>query len=381
MARVFPWEAVREEVKARLRARNEKWEASPTAKEWVEDFYPAEWARVEGCRLVYDPKQSKTFENKWALRPYSCQKIPWCVPCSLDAGRRRTWRAMEDFQLATTPGQRRLVVPWTLAAAYYDDGTGVGAVARKDLERFAKAVSDFLHQLYEAQPGELGWIMSYQDFGERAFKKPNPHWHITMNGHYFRDGKMEPLPRVSLKGKGRERVSALWDAALGVHLGFDRTTGKLVPKVAGNSRVEEPAVGRGAFFKWLKYETRELIDLRKLVYSRQNTTVAWYSYHDRHERTYFHSAEFFAGLQEYRRRLRPDESNRLHRQYGYMVGRKLAEVSAAIGSEAELHDPLRCACDECHDWFGRPDLRDQAMGRDQESWIPKRTEGPVEASA
>jgi hypothetical protein len=361
MARVFPFEALREEVRKKVRARNEKWAASPTAQQWVEDFYPDVWERVQRCRTIYDPAQSLTHANKWKATTKSCWKVPWCVPCSLSAGARRAWDAMEKFRQVTPPGESRRVIPLTLTTLLLDSGEGYAIAASKDLGRFARAVAHFLHTVYEAEPGELGWVMSYQDFGERAFKKRHPHWHVTLNGYRWRDDRMTPLPRVELRGSRHAKVAAAWDDALRAFFpGADR----------GNFRIEEPAVGKGEFYKWLKYETRELVDMRKLAYARETSTAVWSSYHDGHERVRFHAAEFWAGLEEYRGRLHPEKPNKLHREGGYMVGRIRRSLADVLKVPKEEHEPGTCDCAACHEWLGIPELRPFAMGweESERSW-------------
>lgn len=362
MSRVFPWIAVRQEVRERIAARNAKWAISPTAAYWVEDYYPEVWDRVKGCRLVYTPAESLTRYDKWKLvSKSSCRKVPWCIPCSLAKGQERLGKALDKISRATPEGQRKRVVPWTLVAQVADDHTGVGMAASSDINRFARTVAYFLHQVYDAKAGELGWIMSYQDFGERAFQKRHPHWHVTMNGYRWRDGTMTPIEQLNVRGQGHARITAAWDNALRTFFPGAKT---------GNLRAEQPAVGKGNYYGWVKYQVRELVDLRKVVYQRANNRVVWIPYREGVKRADFTGQEFRAGLEEYRGRVRPNEGNRVHRDCGYLEGGTLKKIAAAIGGEREAHDTASCPCDVCDEWMGQPELRPAAMGWSMEAGAP-----------
>lgn len=359
MARVFPWLAVRDEVRERRGYRDRLWEASPTAAGFVEDYYPALWegrgygVPVRDCRMRYTPGESQTRGDKWKLFPHACWKVPWCVPCSVAAGRQRLAAVLDKVSLGTPEGRQRRVVPWTLSALVNNEGVGVGMAASRDLGRFAEAARRFFERLYGAGRNELGGFMSYQDFGEQAFRKRNPHWHVTLNGWLWRDGGMVSVPEVDLRGRGRARVSEIWDGAMA----------EMFPGGQGtNSRVERHAYGRGAYYKWVKYQVRELVDLRKVEYDRDKALVRWLPYHDRHGPVLFGAAAFRDGLEEYRARVRPDRAHRVHRTLGYMRGRGVQRLAKAIGGRPETHDPMTCACNRCDEWLRRSDLRPAAMG-------------------
>jgi hypothetical protein len=357
VAGVFPWSAAADEVRAAIQSRNQKWAASPTAKDWVRDYYPNIWSEVAECRLEYHLAESLTRADRVKKVAHSCGKIPWCVPCSLAKGHERMGQALDKIARATPKDMERRVVPWTLSTVYGDDGSGPMALS-KDIGRYAKAVDHFLHEVYDAERGEIGWIMSYQDFGEKAFAMRNPHWHLTLIGRRWRDGKMESLPTPNLLvAKTKERIFAQWDNALAAWF----------PGVKmGNMRIEQPAVGRGAFWKWIKYEVRELVDLRKLLYHQGSRRVWWKKYHYGHERVEFNAGVFAAGLDEYRERLRPDRPNRLHRDGGFMVGTSLDKLAKEIGGQPERHDEQTCPCKRCDRWLSHPGVILTAAGWESE---------------
>jgi hypothetical protein len=138
-----------------------------------------------------------------------------------------------------------------------------------------------------------------------------------------------------------------------------------------NLRAENPAVGKGAYYKWVKYQVRELVDLRKVQYNRAANLLTYIPYKEGVVRAEFTGQLFRAGLEEYRERVRPDVGNRVHRDGGYIEGASLKKLSAEIGSTKEQHDQATCPCDECDEWLGMPELRPYAMGwndQDERAW-------------
>jgi len=191
----------------------------------------------------------------------------------------------------------------------------------------------------------LGAVMSYQDFGERAFLKRHPHMDLTLNGYRLKgDGTSEATPAFDLKGGGHAR----WMKA------YRKNAERFEANPReGNLHVTPAIVGVRPYYAILRYQMRELVDLRKLDYSREKRVVYWHDYREnvRHGMTVDH---FLDGLVEYHMRLGTwtaarGHKKQLHRAYGHMAKNRIGATERLVGG-AELPHGADCPCGECGDW-------------------------------
>lgn len=236
-------------------------------------------------------------------------------------------------------------------AHHSEDGNGWGVKASQDLEAFGRIVWSALREWF----GDgIGAIMSYQDFGERGFAKRHPHMDLTMNGYAVRDGVVRTVNPPDLTGRGFDR----WCETV---MKYARTLD--LTAYVNDVDFTGPVHGHRDYHGVLKYQMREMVDLRKLEYDRGSRTVWWWSYKDS-TRTPLPADVFVERLDEYRQRLDLE----LHRHYGHLAKRKVRATANVVGGEPIPHGD-HCPCSECGDWF-RIDLTDEEISLNRGARIP-----------
>ncbi len=335
-------------VRAQRQGVSAEWRRFRHVQAFIEDHFPLEWEAIRHCGLNVGTYESGKQPGKHRLAPASCRKLPFCIRCTKSETGRRVRTAIEQFECVTPAGKQPRFIHIVQTApvgneGQYTGGGDWGRQASQDLGAFGGIVWDVLKEAY----GDgIGAIMSYQDFGERAFAKRHPHMDLTLNGWSLVDGVMEPTPRYEFKAGGKER----W------HQATQRAASRLVANAEpGNVRVHRPLVGVKAYYRVLRYQMRELVDLRKLEYSRDQKLVWWKSYHE-NRREKFGLNDFLGGLAEYQWRLGAwkrkgdeGESQRLHRRYGHMRDGVLEATQRKVGGQPSKHGK-RCPCSMCGDW-------------------------------
>ena len=318
------------------------WRRFPKLQQFLQDHAPIEWEDIRRCRLRWKALEWRQRPGHYKVAPaYSCWKLPYCIHCTRSATNRRVLAALDHFQRCTPAGQAPRFVHIVQTAPIYEDGTGWGVQASQNIKEFGAIVADTLREFY----GEgMGAVMSYQDFGERAFAKRHPHIDLTLNGWMLKDGKPARTPRFALQGGGREQ----WDAFVA-----DRARSLAIDAQRGSLDIGSLVTGAPAYFKVLRYQIRELIDFRKLDYSRDRQMVWWRSYKDP-SREAFTVNDFLAGLAEYRWRLKQwpqgeDEGIQLHRRVGHLGNNVLSKTQKAMGGRPVPHGK-DCPCSDCGDW-------------------------------
>lgn len=305
---------------------------------FLADYFPTEWEEIQHCSLDYKAMEETADPGWYKLVPLrACHRIPYCITCTRREAQRRIRNAFDQFARCTPHGRRPRFVHVVQTAPIYDDGTGWGVAASQDVKAFGGVVWDALTDLYGAG---LGAVMSYQDFGEQAFAKRHPHMDLTLNGYMLQDGQPVLTPRIDLQGNGR----AKWDETVVHHARrLDATAHR------GSAWIGSAVEGVRAYYGQLKYQMREMVDFRKLDYSRDKGRIWWLSYKDG-QRTMFTPDQFLDGLIEYQVRLQTwTHSTQLHRAYGIMAKRSIGKTEALVGGAPLPHDDS-CPCGECGDW-------------------------------
>lgn len=250
---------------------------------------------------------------------------------------------MNHFNEATPRGKQPRFIHIVQTSPLTVAGEGWGMLASKDKGGFAKVVWKTIAD----QVGTgLGGLLSYQDFGEQAFQKRHPHIDLTLNGWQIQDGQATHTPRIELRNGGYKN----WQGTLVKHA--SKKYG--VEARRGNLKVGSVITGHLPYYSVLRYQMRELVDLRKVDYSREKQTVNWISYKD-NTRTKHTVHEFMAGMFEYQMRLGPWSNDwgtgkqNLHFRYGHIADTLLHKVSPQIGGE-EIPHRKNCPCNNCGDW-------------------------------
>jgi hypothetical protein len=322
------------------------WRKHRRLQSLLQDHFPGEWANISRCRMAYKPLESVQRPGHYKVAPiYACWELPFCIRCVKASTHRRVMAALDKYHRCTPKGQSMQLFHIVQTAPIYDDGTGWGVEASSNLKAFGNIVWENLQEFY----GEgIGAIMSYQDFGERLFAKRHPHMDLTLNGWMLKDGQPAKTPKLNLQGGGRAR----WDNAL-----VQRATRFRVDAKRGSLDVSRVIDERAIQYKVLRYQMRELVNLRQVQYNRDRQTVTWHAYskdRDVPTQTTLTVHEFKAGLAEYQWRLKQwpqgeDEGMELHRAYGHIAKRSVRKTQKAMGGVPMPHDEL-CPCAECGDW-------------------------------
>lgn len=318
------------------------WKRHAHVAKFLADCYPGPWQRIQTCRLGnYRTYRSIDRPDIYKATPYACHQIPYCLICTRAERNRRLNAALNNFSRCTPKGQQPRFYHAVQTAPIYEDGTGWGNEASRNVKAFGKLVFEGVAQFLG--PG-TGALLSYHDFGERAFAKRHPHMDFTINGWMLHDDQPAWTPRIDLTGGGRGR----WDAAIAA-----RATRLRIDAGPGNFFVQGPWTGFAAYRAILAYQLRELVDLRKITYSRSKGVVEWLDY-KRNRRQRFTVNDFKAGLAEYQYRLKQwptdgDEALELHRAYGHLAKRLIRRTQTAMGGQAIPHGKS-CPCTVCGDW-------------------------------
>ena len=302
------------------------------------DHFPNEWRDIQRCGLRFKTYESRDRPGYYKLLPYSCHHVPLCINCTRMEAVRRVHSTLDNFNRCTPKGKQPVFVHIVQTAPIYADGGGWGNEASRDIPKFSKLVWQTLVEHY----GEgIGCVMSYQDFGERCFAKRHPHLDLTLNGWSLTDGKPTRTPTIDLTGKGRKH----WDDAITA-----RATRFRVDAQRGNPDFTPPIEGNRAYYRVLKYQMRELVELRKLGYSRSQGKVWWMSYKE-NRREPFTTQDFLAGLTEYQTRLGAwvKGAPSLHRAFGHLAKRSITKTQAAMEG-APIPHGTGCPCSQCGDW-------------------------------
>ncbi|MEK6986181.1 MAG: hypothetical protein AABX89_07355 [Candidatus Thermoplasmatota archaeon] len=322
---------------------------------FVADYCPDKKPAIDACNTRFRVRPHKYLPDKYRVEATSCHQVPFCVLCNKRRQRRRMSEAFNALYRCTPEGKAPRFVHIVQTAPILEDGTGWGMPASRNAGTFAKMVWQTIED--HVGEGAGGWL-TYQDFGERSFAKRHPHIDMTLNGWQLVDGQPQPTKRIDLTGHGARRFQELlaqratrWDI---------RAFDFLHPR---SLHITEPRVGIPDYAKILQYQLRELVDLRKIDYSRDQKTVWWNSYKD-NQRTKFTVGDFLLGLTEYEHRLGPwsqDERRGrqiLHWRYGHLADRTIGKTEKAMGGTDRPHG-TGCPCMECQDW-GEP-LSDEEL--------------------
>lgn len=343
------------------------WAPHRSLKLFLQDTMPAIWDEVRACRMTgFKESESREWPGYWKAEPvWSCHQIPWCLQCVKADSVRRTLTALNRFANCTPAGkQPRFIHLVQNAPIKYDgpehtwpDDVGWGKEASHDLAGFRQVVMRAVEDHYG--PG-CGAIASYHDFGERAFAKRHPHIDLTLNGWAIRDGKPAALPRLDLTGRGYAR----WMESITAAASRFRIDAQPGPRSLDVSGV---MVGAWSYYGVLKYQMRQIVDLRKIDYSRERREVRWISYKPPYPRQRFTVNDFLAGLLEYQVRLGAfgeRDPQQLHAAMGHMAKGRPYRAANAIFQGDDIPHGKRCPCRTCGDWDTHyPDEVERALFR------------------
>lgn len=270
-----------------------------------------------------------------------CHRVPLCIACTRIATYRRVKKALDQFSMCTPKGQEMRLTHIVQTAPLTEDGQGWGRQASEDIGAFGKVVWDTLRESY-GKDG-LGAIMSYQDFGERAFNKRHPHMDLTLNGWMLQDGQPVQTPTYDLTGRGRER----WDEIFVKH-----ARAVAIDAQRGSLDIGRTKIGHRAYYRILRYQMRELVDLTRIEYDSQREVLWWEDYKTSH-RERVPVPVFLEGMAEYQRRLgtwtNKGEHQLLHRRYGHIADKLRHRTAGTMGGQPIAHGE-DCPCAECGDW-------------------------------
>ncbi len=328
------------------------WRPHRSVQAFLADYFPDRWTEIQYCGSSFtfreDAFRPGTFKRR--VR-YRCHNVPYCLLCTSWDRWRRVASTLDNFHRCTPAGKQPRFIGIVQTAPLTEEGEGWGLAASKDVPAFGRVVWQALKETY----GDgIGAVMSYQDFGERGFKKRHPHMDLTLNGWMLQDGEPVQTPRISLAGQGRRQ----WDErvqkyAQTIEIGAQR----------GDAHFIGPIVGIRPYVKVMKYKMREMVDLRKLEYSRDKQCVWWWDYKSK-RRTRMEIHEFLEGFFEYQGRLGAwQRSGRveLHRGYGHLAKGQVKQTCKVMGGSPIPHG-VNCVCEKCGDWYDAElDEEEEAM--------------------
>jgi hypothetical protein len=335
---VVKHEGITSEMHRRRDRVSREWGRFRELQSFLADHFPDPWERIQTCGLRFKTYESRDRPGFYKLVPFSCHEVPYCIQCTRMETARRVASTLDNFNRCTPKGKQPRFVHVVQTAPIYEDGTGWGNQASRNVPKFNRIVWDTLTQ----HLGEgIGAVQSYQDFGERCFAKRHPHLDLTVNGWMLSGGKPAVTPTLDLAGQGRAR----WDQAI-----VQRALALNLEAERGNLHVTPVIEGHRSYYSVLRYQMRELVDLRKLSYSRREGRVWWMSYKDS-SRQAFTVQDFLSGLAEYQARLQVwmEGGPSLHRAFGHMAKRSIGKTEDAMEGGPIPHGQ-DCPCSQCGDW-------------------------------
>lgn len=318
-------------------------EPFPSLQRFLADHFPDEWEQIQRCSR-YSRYYLAEDGERIKVNPITCHQVPLCIGCSRRAAARRTHAYLDKFALATPEGEKHRFMHIVQVAEYHKDNghpEGWGVEASEDPREFAKAVWEMLSEVFGP---DIGAVFSYQDFGERAFNMRRPHYDLTLNGWAHPEDGSVKLQRPELRQGGKARIDRIMQ---GKAARF-RIDANVRPY---DFHVSSIITGIPAYFKILKYQLRELVDLRKLEYKPSERAVYWHDYKSA-KRTRMTVGQFLDGLEEYEKRLGRwgnYQARFLHTARGHMADSKLNKVAKRIGGERIPHGK-NCPCSKCGEW-------------------------------
>ncbi|MHB8632753.1 MAG: hypothetical protein ACYDBQ_02130 [Thermoplasmatota archaeon] len=382
MGRVFRREGVEAAKRRAIAQVRADWARHPALQKFLADYFPDRWREIQVCGTRFKEWRDRNEWSRRKIQPISCHNAPYCITCVRLKAVRRVNAALNEFHRCTPKGQRPRFAHLVQTAPLAEDRTGWGLKASENHRAFAKVVWKTLEEAYG---GGVGGVLSYQDFGERGFAKRHPHIDLTLNGWRLSEGGPRKTATYELKAGGADRLqAALCRRATSLDL--------QAADKPGNLHIQPWVTGMGEYYRTLRYQMRELVDFRKLDYSRDACLVWWMSYKE-NRREKMTCKEFLDGLIEYETRLgswtkrdEHDARQSLHFRYGHMADRAIGKTEAAMGG-SDIPHGRRCPCSDCGDWDrvfpdddpnGRHDVPgSEAVGAPQRTEVsPPRVQGP-----
>jgi len=341
-------EQVADEARSRRSKAHDAWDPHPSLQDLLRDHYPLEWEKIRFCRTGTQradvDKRSPDRYRVYSKR--SCGVRPWCIHCNDSAHKERIHAARERIEYCTPAGQDVRLIHIVQTFPHFASGEGYGHLVYQD-PNVAFEIMD--EQLRWAFGDGIGWVGTFQAFGEEGPRQIHPHMDFTLNGYNVTDD-VSLVKGLTLEGGGWEA----WQANLR-KIAERHFPGKVGPETA---RWFYPTRGfvRGwpAYYRAIKYQTRELVDPRKIVYDRDAQTVNWWSYpkDGQPERaTTYPIHDWMAAVEAYRWRFRQWQqgSLMLTRYYGHMSDRTWKGTAKVTGGKPSPHYD-GCTCRDCGDW-------------------------------
>lgn len=325
------------------------WKRFPSLVKFLQDYVTVDWERIQECGLHFkQPKQCDGWPGLVKIDAFYCHRLPWCINCVARERWRRVQNALDAIEECTPAGKQPRMMHIVQTAPTGEGAASWGFQASQDVPKFRHVM---WKQLVEYFGEGAGAIISYHDIGERGFAKRHPHLDLTLNGWTLVDGKPVLTPVVELVGPSGKTGFDKWQRSFA-----EKATVFRLDATPGNPQFSHPIEGRAAYHPVLKYQMRELVDLRKIEYSRDTRTLYWKSYKD-NTRQKFTVTEFCAGIAEYRYRLKqwPDkrldeEGQSLHVGHGHLAKSAHRRAMRAVGGRRVTHRP-GCKCASCNDWY------------------------------
>lgn len=303
-------------------------------------YAPGLAVKLRGCREAWKTYESVERPGYYKVTPYACHQVPWCIACTQVHEYQRTRQALDRLWRCTPGGEAPRLMHIVQTAPLTEEMEGWGWQASRDPALFSKIVYDTLAEFF----GDgIGAVLSYQDFGEQGFQKRHPHIDLTLSGWRLDDDKAVKVKSIDLKAAGY----AKWQQAVqGRAAVFD------LQAWPGNTNFGRWKTGT-SYQRILKYQLRELVDLRKMRYDPGRGLVYWTNYKN-NVQTRMRVADFKAGLEEYGWRLGQwrhdgEERRSLHHWYGHLSDRNRNRTQRLVGGKPYPH-AKNCTCTECGEW-------------------------------
>ena len=320
-----------------MRAHRKAWMPYRETMKLLRREFPEQWGSVSECRTRWQSARIDGRTRGYEVRVASCEAKPYCPACNHKAMIKRIMDAREAIRKATPANEKPSIFGVTIAPRDLPEWR---QVVRADHRAYMRACYRFLERMYGKN---IGAIATYQEWGEAHFVRSHPHVHVTVDNWNIEDGKPKKVAYFDVaKAGGIDVVKKMlveeMERAYGTSPGFQLEH--------FNVKLEHVAVGEEEFWKWLKYQLRELLDPLKWTPTEGGLEVS--NYRDPHARVAVPRAVLHDGLRDYASRFgrwNVRGKRTLDARYGILSDRNINDTADTMGYRGKHREA--CRCREC----------------------------------
>lgn len=324
------------------------WEEATNQRRYLRDHHPDAWERMKICRTVITARDTQYGPR---VEAEGCEEPTWCPACADVATMKRVAKAIGRIWTTTPVGKAPRLQRWVISANLEEEGASWGVKALKRRRAFRDAFWRFIERWHG--PG-CGGIVSYHDFGERGVAKFSPHIDATISARRIVDGQVIEMPVTNTRNgsivdiSGGRKQKAMKMMLEEIEADFGPAEGRI--DIYTRPVEEQNRIALSTTWFVLKYQLRQLFDVRKVIYIRRGadasqSTVTWDSGKEQFLNATLPIQEFEARAQDHLKRTKGPDRCTWH--MGHMSDDEIADAATACGRVHKEHGK-KCRCRKCN---------------------------------